>query len=379
MVAYRVNQHSKKLAGVYSKLVGQLESFKDSGFEVYALFMSLSQQVLVEYDQDEFRIIKRWQNISVAEEKKLFWTNAIEALIACNPDVIYTRYDKMYEQGYLTDFFKSSLAQKCIRCLELATYPYADEIRCPQLRASDAIHFTQLIEDVDVLYSTSTLKTIQGKVNHHFDNQLAKSAFVQCSQSQTSLIGRDGIIRILSVANVSDWHGFDRILYGLADYIQTNPSQPVQYHVVGEGDNIGRLKELAGDLGLHDYVVFEGQRGGTQLINSYDMASIGVGCLGIHRKGLAASSTLKVRECLANGLPVFYASHDALLENIPFALKVSDNDDGIDIPALINFVRECDNQADIRNKIRQFAYKAISWRKLTDNVMKKVKSIQLKK
>lgn len=374
IVVYRVNQHSKQLAGVFLKLMGQLEGFREKGFEVFALYMSLSSQTLSRFDGSKLVTIKEWTHIPVSEEKKHFWSNASEAVGLVGADVIYSRYDKMYERGHLSEFYANTALSHCVKCLEIATYPYEREIADPKNRKTDRENLAELLVFVDLLYSTSNLNMILGKKSKQITNQLSKQAFIECSESNAPL-GAESV-NILCVANVSAWHGYDRILAGLYRYYANAHNRVnVTVTIAGEGAHRSILEQKSEDLNLQKYVHFVGQKSSQELIELYGLSSIGAGALAVHRKGLTDSCALKVREYLANGLPVLYASNDPLLENCEWALEVSNDDTPIDIDKLVDFVAACDAKESSRCKIRAFAKQTISWEKFANLIYSDVEAL----
>lgn len=49
-------------------------------------------------------------------------------------------------------------------------------------------------------------------------------------------------LHLIGVAEVHYWHGFDRLVRGLADYYRNNPEYKVYFHIVGplSGERNGR-------------------------------------------------------------------------------------------------------------------------------------------
>lgn len=372
LLVYRVNQYSKKMAGVFNKLIGQLEGFEDSGFEVYALYMAYGTQTLSSFSGGKLLPIKSWQDISVENEKKQFWFNGIEATEICSPDAVYVRYDKMYESALLTDYFASPELRRPITCLEFATYPYADEIACGVKRESDRQNRESLRPYIDLIFSTSENDQILGLENHYFNNQLNSRSFELSSKSRLPLFDNDSSIHFLSVANMSPWHGYDRLIKGLHSYKKSNPKHKVIYHIVGHGESSPELQKLVEKLDLADWVMFHGHLSGKELVACYDTASVAIGSLGLHRINIFRSCILKNREYLANGLPIVSASKDDALESIPWKVNVPPDDTDIDVLSIVNFVTDTNKMADIREQIREYARGEFRWRGFADMVKRQV-------
>ncbi len=118
-------------------------------------------------------------------------------------------------------------------------------------------------------------------------------------------------IEFICVANVEFWHGFDRLLRGVSEYVKSkNDSPEVLVRIVGDGGGVERLRSLAQELGVNEFVRFEGEMRGASLTEVYEKANVGVSSLALHRKGLTMASDLKTREYVARGVPVVYCADD---------------------------------------------------------------------
>ena len=120
-------------------------------------------------------------------------------------------------------------------------------------------------------------------------------------------------LHILCVANVSKWHGLDRLLKGMATYCSNTC---IIFHIAGEGAQIPLLKQLVEKLNLQDSVIFHGFKTGDELDTLFNSCHIAVGSLGIHRIGLNEASILKAREYCARGIPYIIACADRIFQMI---------------------------------------------------------------
>lgn len=124
----------------------------------------------------------------------------------------------------------------------------------------------------------------------------------------------DGIhIELVCVANFEFWHGYDRLVRGLAAYLSNHSESAdlrLKLRLIGDGGEIGSLRALVRELKLDEYVIFSGELAGEQLTEAYANANVGVSSLGLHRKGLTMASDLKTREYVSRGLPVVYCADD---------------------------------------------------------------------
>lgn len=226
----RINEHSQKFAGVFNKIKGQLEGFEQAGCEVFCLYMSYGTQTLAKYHDNHFVAESlAFTNINAKDEPVTFWENAVSVVNHVQPDFIYVRYEPMLQSPTLVRFFEQvglqSAAQKCI---EFPTYPYESELPDANL---DTVRTNRqaMLEYVDHVFSTCYEPLIMGSVNHPFDNQLSELMINNFAEHRLVPSRKQSAgINLLIVANLSRWHGVDRVLLGMSEYYRSSPSPTVK-------------------------------------------------------------------------------------------------------------------------------------------------------
>ena len=90
---------------------------------------------------------------------------------------------------------------------------------------------------------------------------------------------------------------------------------------------------------LDKSVTFYGRCDQETMSKVYNRCTIAVASLGLHRIGLRRASTLKTREYLAKGIPFVYSGEIDVIQDDPvdFCFQVPDDDNPIDIAALVEF------------------------------------------
>lgn len=145
-------------------------------------------------------------------------------------------------------------------------------------------------------------------------------------------------LHILCVANVSKWHGLDRLLKGMATYCSNTC---IIFHIAGEGAEIPLLKQLVEKLNLQDSVIFHGFKTGDELDTLFNSCHIAVGSLGIHRIGLNEASILKAREYCARGIPYIIACADPDFPNdFPYIYRVPPDESPWILRKLLNLPKQ---------------------------------------
>ena len=169
----------------------------------------------------------------------------------------------------------------------------------------------------------------------------------------------DRELNLLCVANVSRWHGLDRLLRGLATYSRT---PKVILHIAGDGAELPHLQQLTKELGIGDRVVFHGFTTGKALDDLFDQCHIAVGSLGIHRKGLTQTSELKGREYCARGIPYIIACADPdFPADFPYILHLPADESPINIDHVLAFAQEVCADPDHPQKMHRYAEKHLDW------------------
>ena len=171
---------------------------------------------------------------------------------------------------------------------------------------------------------------------------------------------------------MSVWQGYDRLIEALARY---EGGEPVTVHMVGgEGDgSLAAWKRLAQERGVGDRVVFHGELHGEALDRVAAACDIGIGGLGLYRKGQYRSMTLKLREYMARGLPFVYAVDDPSLPEDPaFCLRLPNDESPIDLAELAAFARRAQADEETPARMRAYAESRMSWRGVLAQVLERV-------
>lgn len=287
-----------------------------------------------------------------------------------------TGYDLLYVRSFynttpsLLKMFRI-LHKAGIRIIvELPTYPYEREFDKIPFKNKftfylDKVFRNNLKKHVDFIVTFSDydeifgVKTIQISNGIDFDQVKIKK--------ESNGIKKN--IRLLGVAEIHYWHGFDRVIKGLAEYYGdvNNNRTDVFFDIVGEGvkEDLDYLKRLVMDNNLGDYVVFHGNCHGEQLDNLFDKADFGVASLARHRSGITKIKTLKTREYAARGIPFIYSEIDDDFDSMPYIIKASMDETPVDIGEIVGF---CQTNRFTPLQIRNSVKDTLSW----DVQMKKV-------
>lgn len=117
---------------------------------------------------------------------------------------------------------------------------------------------------------------------------------------------RAGRVKVAFVASkFFSWHGLSQILASLQKF---NLKRDVELHLIG--DVLPHDLVLIESLGLTDNVVLHGKLSLSLLRNKLSEMDVGLASFGLGEAGVNEACTLKVREYLAAGIPVYSGHRD---------------------------------------------------------------------
>ncbi len=276
-------------------------------------------------------------------------------------DVLYLRYMPTF--GVALRALRQLKAAGGKLTVEFPTYPKDEENSRFFVRRLVFAHTDRVLRKINPLVDLYTLigkpcegGQLDGRPAVNIMNGVDVSAFPLHTPNAA-----DPAVRLLALASMSGWHGYDRLLTALAAY---RGDADVRVEMVG-GDGDGSLaawKALAEKLGLLSWVTFRGPMHGEALDRLIDTCDVGVGSLGMYRYGIQTGMTLKLREYMARGLPFLTAVPDPALPDDPaFALRVPNDDSEIDLAAVVAFARAAKRDAALPARMRAHAESTLSW------------------
>jgi glycosyltransferase involved in cell wall biosynthesis len=172
------------------------------------------------------------------------------------------------------------------------------------------------------------------------------------------------VLRLIAVASVANWHGYDRLLRAVASSAaRPNRSFDVHVTIVGDGPAMEPLRALAATSDLTGRVTFAGTVTGPALRELYSQSHLAVSSIGLHRIGLTHASVLKTREYCAIGIPFIASGDDPdFPSDVPFRFVVSGSEATDDVvEAFEAFGRGGSGIDQAAN--RQYATKHLDWQR----------------
>lgn len=292
--------------------------------------------------------------------KRTEYSSIIEYARKEHIDFVYMRSD--HNANPFTIHMVRKLKETGIKVvMEIPTYPYDQEYESLSRRKFlfiDQCFRKILARQLSGIVTFSDYPIIFGKPALQISNgvdfsQIPLKRKINDTNHELHLIG---------VAEIHYWHGFDRLVRGLANYYQTHPSYKVYFHIIGEFFGEREKKEILPVIkqhGLEEYIILHGARHGKELDDLFEQADMAIGSLARHRSGIIHIKTLKNREYAARGLSFIYSEIDSDFENKPYILKAKADESPIDIYQIIEFYkRQKLSPEQIRNSILSLSWKS---------------------
>lgn len=359
--------------GVQDKITGQIQSFREVGYEVDRI-NQYGSQAQVFYDDGKSDFISSFQR-RVAILKAVKYVLQKSDYIAA-----YIRFQFFSED--VREMLHLLHEHNCIVLMEFPTFPYEGELHKQGLKGEikllcDKLFRSTCAENIDAFVTQAEDSYIYGTRCIKVLNGLDYSKH----PLRTLKVPATNEVHCVAVASMLPWHGYDRFILGMADYYNKNLdiNLKVFLHLVGDGVEIQKYQKIVVDNNLKEYVFFHGMQGGKSLENIVSNCDIAIGSLGAFRINLKKLSTLKSREYCAWGFPtVNCTSTDIIEDNDPYCLFVPEDESNVNIDEVVKFYKKVYFESgeginEIARKIRSNAEQISDIRKVFTPVISFIK------
>lgn len=353
--------------GISKKIFYQVNALKACGLEVHLCYMneSLGKQRLI-----DGQIIADYGHGIISKiRKRTEFSSVIQYAKEEGIDFAYLRSNHN-ASPFTVKMVKQMKENGMKVVMEIPTYPYDSEYKAQGMSHQifqDKIFRDQLAKHLDAIVTFSDYDVIFGQRTIRISNGIDfDSVKVKSSVNNTSKE-----LNLIGVAEIHTWHGFDRLVKGLANYYSKRRDYIVKFHVVGyffskEGE--AEFRKFITDHHVDRFVILYGKKHGGDLDTIFDYCDFGVGSLGRHRVGIDRIKTLKNREYAARGIPFIYSETDSDFDDKPYILKAPADETPIDIEKIISFYNTIKlTPLDIRNSILN-----LSWKCQMEHVIKSI-------
>ena len=258
---------------------------------------------------------------------------------------------------------------------EIPTYPYDQEFAHFDWKTRMGLKVDQLFREklyrqMDALVTFSDSEHIFGQRTIRISNGVDFDSIpLHIPINRDPLTINHEPLHLIGVAEVHDWHGFDRIMTGLGHY---KGEREVVFHIVG-GVHPSRMNSVFMPIiekyGLQDKIIFHGTMFGDELTAVFNQCQFAIGSLGRHRSGITVIKTLKNREYATRGIPFIYSEQDSDFDHQPYVLKAPADESPIDIQQIIDFMNHFQMKpAEIRKTVEHLTWK-IQMQRVIDAIL----------
>ncbi len=377
----------KFIPGVVEKIKGQLSAFRRNGYLADTLYPTNAGDLVREMNSGIIHKYKGARPFYV--ESGIIKKLSVYAKLAifghinfnnCLDDIVKERYNVIYLRFYMpgTDLvrFLRKVKKACPDILILLEYPTLNvgnlmgkdpvrkliyHINKPRIKALNKI--------ADFIITLTKDKTLFGKPAVFMTNGFDASRIRVVDPQVTA----DPFVITGVASDCAHYHGYDKVILGLAAYYGNNPKRKVFFRIISSllGYNITVLKKLVDENNLNPYVEFCGSMDREGLEKEYKNAHVGMGTLALHRVGLMDNYSLKHREYAAFGLPFIMSKGDDVFENADFVLTLERDELPLDIFEILSFYDKLVTlYPDYPKAFRRFAEEKISWDTQLENVFR---------
>jgi len=342
--------------GISKKISYQVDALKACGMETHLCYMEeegskkriVDETVIADYGNGVMsKLLKRTEFSSISRYAK---DNGIEFVYIrsnhnANPFTI-----RMVKQ-------MKKAGMKVV--MEIPTYPYDSEYKAQGMSwqiFQDKLFRNQLAKHLDAIVTFSDYDQIFGQRTIRISNGIDFNSV----KIKTTINDTSKALNLIGVAEIHRWHGFDRLVKGLATYYSQPQDYIVRFHVVGyffssEGETA--FRKIISDNNMNEYVILYGKKHGEELDNIFNQCDFGIGSLGRHRVGIDKIKTLKNREYAARGIPFIYSETDGDFDSKPYVLKAPADETPIDIRDIVSFYQQLAlSPQQIRDSIKDLSW-----------------------
>jgi hypothetical protein len=162
------------------------------------------------------------------------------------------------------------------------------------------------------------------------------------------------IVFLKGASTAADFNGLDRIFKGIKNYQGAYTIRLFLY-----GKNLASEKQSIHQLEIDGQVVTGEYLQSEEIDTLMENMHLGVSAMGLHRKGINGTTTIKAREYFARGIPFIFGHHDPDIsescEAMKFCLEFKANDEAIDFVKVIEWYKNLVEEVFFNEKMRAFA------------------------
>lgn len=363
LIYHGFSEHS----GISKKIHYQIKGLRENGHEVHVCTYYIREDGHRVRVMDGDTVIQDFGCGRLAALRQRFSFKPLtDYVLAGGFDLVYAR--SFHNANPATVRMFRTFRRHGIRSvIEIPTYPYDQEYRGASWENriklfTDRLFRRQLAQATDAIVTFTDDREIFGQRTIRISNGIDYDHIPICRK----LPHPSDEVHLIGVAEVHYWHGYDRMIAGLGEYMSRPHGKKVFFHIVGgvaNGEMYGTdyapgFHGLVKQYGLEKQVIFHGPKFGDELDELFNRADFAIGSLARHRSGITHIKTLKNREYAARGIPFIYSETDSDFDHMPYVLKAPADESPIDVERLLAFMEQGNLTAEeIRRSISRLTWK----------------------
>jgi glycosyltransferase involved in cell wall biosynthesis len=377
LVYHGFSEHS----GISKKIHYQVKGLRENGHDVRLCYYGFAENGHRCRYIDDVVIRDYGKGAMAAVRQRMSYGCVFNYCVKENIEFVYARCFQN-ANPCLIHFFKK-LRKAGIRSVtEIPTYPYDQEFERFEWKMRVGLKMDQLFrkrlyQQMDALVTFSDAKVIFGQRTIRISNGVDFDSIPLHKLS--SISPHSSALHLIGVAEVHEWHGFDRVMTGIGEYYERLKMKDerlnmpdVFFHVVG-GVHPNRMSldftPKIKKYGIEDKIIFHGTLFGDELTKVFNQCQFAIGSLGRHRSGITVIKTLKNREYATRGIPFIYSEQDSDFDHQPYVLKAPADDSPIDIQKIVDYIGQFKmSPEEIRMTIKHLSWK-VQMRKVMDQFL----------
>lgn len=344
--------------GISKKILAQVQALSDNGWEVHLCYLRENVSVKCRI-VDEQIIADYGISFKGKTRKHLEYKSVTDYAVNQHIDFVYIRSN--HNANPFTIRMLRRMKKAGIRTvMEIPTYPYDQEYMTPFMKMElfiDRCFRKKMARLLNAIVTFSDYKMIFGAPAIQISNGIDFTKIPL--KIRINDISHE--LHLIGVAEVHYWHGYDRLVRGLAEYYNQKQTYKVYFHIVGDLTGQRERNEILPvitEYHLTPYIIFHGRQHSTALDQLFEQCDFGIGSLGRHRSGIDKIKTLKNREYAARGIPFIFSETDEDFEQMPYILKVPADESPVNIQQITNFCQNLNiSPLEIRNSVRHLSWK----------------------
>lgn len=363
-------------SGIEKKMMGQIRALERLGHKVYYTFFENGIVWLATTDGMQEEIITYKENVV-----SMYLANeyAVRKIIK-KGDIQFSLF--YMRKGMASYWHLNTL--KVVKNAnitlieEIPTYPYDKELwKTPGMGLK--IHIL-----LDILFRNSLKKYVDYFVTYSEDEEIYGVPCICVTNGidvleipKRDILRRNKKLTIATVSAMYYWHGYERLIKGLYEYLLTKRDADdfteVYIDMIGDGPCRNEWEKLTGDLGLVRYITFHGLKQGQELDEILSRCDVAVGSLGLYKKKLYKASELKIREYCARGIPFILGCHDLGLDGLEeYVLQVPNDSSSINIKKIVDFISGIEDVDSCTEEMREYARRKFDWTNQFEKILQYV-------